>query len=152
MSVRSSLPSPGAVGLRSWSPAAYGPEVPTAASVFSNTPVPPEQIAWLLNQFGALQGPSGEDWTIEVGPGVTDVVGVADGTSDIASMPRQILDGAAQWLGGPPKYRLALMIGDSPACRNLAWRIANEFARSWPAVWSNHSSEPVAPLGTWWSQ
>jgi hypothetical protein len=126
--------------------------VPTAASVFSNTPVPPEQIAWLLNQFGALQGHSGEDWTIEVGPGVTDVVGVADGTSVIASMPRQILDGAAQWHGGPPKYRLALMIGDSPACRNLAWRIANEFARSWPAVWSNHSSEPVAPLGTWWSQ
>ena len=126
--------------------------VPTAASVFSNTPVPPEQIAWLLNQFGALQGPSDEDWTVEVGPGVTDVVGVADGTSDIASMPRQILDGAAQWLGGPPQYRLALMIGDSPACRNLAWRIANEFARSWPAVWSNHSIEPVAPLGTWWSQ
>ena len=67
-------------------------------------------------------------------------------------MPRQILDGAALWLGGPPQYRLALVIGDSPACRKLAWRIADEFARSWPAVWSNHSTEPVAPLGTWWSR
>jgi len=123
-----------------------------AASVFSNAQVPPEQIASLLNQFGAIQGPSGEDWTIEVGPGVMDVVGVADGTNDLSSMPREILDGAALWLGGPPQYRLGLMIGDSPACRRLAWRIADEFARSWPAVWSNHSTEPVAPLGTWWSR
>jgi hypothetical protein len=126
--------------------------VVTAASVFSNIKVTPEQIAWLLNQFGALQERSGADWTIEVGPGVTDVVSVADGTSDLSSMPRQILDGAALWLGGPPQYRLALMIGDSPACRNLAWRIADEFAQSWPAVWSNHTDEPVAPLGTWWSR
>ena len=126
--------------------------MPTAASVFSNTQIRLDQIAWLLNQFDALQGPSGEDWTIEVGPGVTDVVVVADGTSDLASMPRQILDGAALWLGGPPRYRLALVIGDSPACRKLVWRIADEFARSWPAVWSNHSTEPVAPLGTWWSR
>jgi hypothetical protein len=44
------------------------------------------------------------------------------------------------------------MIGDSSACRDLAWRTANEFARWWPAVWSNHSIEPVAPLGTWWSR
>ena len=124
----------------------------TAASVFSNIKVAPEQIAWLLNRFGALQERSGEDWTIEVGPGVTDVVSVADGTSDLSSIPRQIIDGAALWLGGPPQYRLALMIGNSPACRNLAWRIADEFARSWPAVWSNDSTEPVAPLGTWWSR
>ena len=140
------------VTLRSSSPAAYSPEVPTAVSVFSNITVTPEQVAWLLNQFEALQEHSGEYWTIEVGPGVMDVVSVADGTDDLAFMPRQILDGAAEWLGGPPQYRLALMIGDSPACRTLAWRIANEFARSWPAVWSNHSSEPVAPLGTWWSR
>jgi len=89
-------------------------------SVFSNITVTPEQVAWLLNQFEALQEHSGEAWTIEVGPGVTDVVSVADGTSDLPSMPRQILDGAAEWLGGPPQYRLALMIGDSAACRNLA--------------------------------
>ena len=138
--------------LRSHGRTTYRPQVATAASVFSNIKVTPEQIAWLLNQFEALEEHSGEDWTIEVGPGVTDVVSVADGTDDLACMPRHILDGAAEWLGGPPQYRLALMIGDSPACRNLAWRIANEFARSWPAVWSNHSSEPVAPLGTWWSQ
>ena len=83
--------------------------------------------------------------------GVADVVHAADGTGALASIPRPILDDAAQWLGGPPQYPLALMIGDSPDCRKLAWRIANEFANSWPAVWSNHSTEPVAPLGTWWS-
>jgi len=83
--------------------------VATAASVYSNITITPEQIAWLLNQFEALQEHSGEAWTIEVGPGVTDVVSVADGTSDLPSMPRQILDGAAEWLGGPPQYRLTLM-------------------------------------------
>ena len=82
--------------LRSRTAAAYGRNVSTTVSVFSNTQVPPEQIAWLLNQFGALQGPSGHDWTIDVGPGVTDVVGVADGTDDLASMPRQLLDEAAE--------------------------------------------------------
>jgi hypothetical protein len=128
--------------------------VPTAVSVFSNTQVPPQQIAWLLNQFDSLQGPSGQSWIIDVGPDVTDVVAVADGTEDLASMPRELIDAAAEWLGDPPQYRLALTIGDSPACRDLAWRIANEFARWWPrcmAVWSNHdSTEPAAPLGTWW--
>jgi hypothetical protein len=125
--------------------------VPTTVSVFSNTQVPPEQIAWLLNQFEALQGSSGHDWTIDVGPDITDVVGVADGTDDLASMPRQLLDEAAEWLGGPPQYRLAMRIGESPGCRDLAWRIANEFARGWPAVWRNHDgTEPTAPLGTWW--
>ena len=69
--------------------------------LFSNIKVAPEQIAWLLNQFGALQERSREDWTIELGPGVTDVVSVADGTSDLSSTPRQILDDAARWLGGP---------------------------------------------------
>ena len=54
------------------------------------------QIAWLLNQFDALQGPSGHDWTIDVGPGVTDVVGVADGTDGLGLMPRQLIDGAAE--------------------------------------------------------
>jgi hypothetical protein len=126
--------------------------VATAASVFSNITVTPEEIAWLLNQFEALQEHSGEDWTIEVGPGITDVVSVADGTDDLASIPRQILEGAAEWLGEPPQYRLALVIGDSRSCRELAWRIANEFGRSWPAVWSIHSTEPVAPLGMWWSR
>jgi hypothetical protein len=94
------------VMLRSPRVAAYGRNVPTTVSVFSNTQVPPVQIAWLLNQFGALQGPSGQDWTIDVGPGLTDVVAVADGTDDLASVPRQLLDGAAEWLGGPPQYDL----------------------------------------------
>jgi len=101
-----------------------------------------------LNQFDALQGPSGQSWIIDVGPDATDVVGVADGTEDLASMPPELVDPAAQWLGGPPPYRLALTIGDSPACTDLAWRIAEEFARWWPAVWSNHdSTEPAAPWG-----
>ena len=78
---------------------------------------------------------------------------MADGTDGLASMPSELVDAAAQWLGGPPEYRLALAIGDSPACRDLAWRIAEEFARWWPAVWSNHdSTEPAAPLGTWWKR
>jgi hypothetical protein len=127
--------------------------VPTTVSVFSNTQVPPEQVAWLLNQFDALQAASGQSWVIDVGPSITDVVVVADGTDDLASMPREFLDAAPEWLGGPPQYRLALTIGDSPACRDLAWRIAEEFARLWPAVWSNHdSTEPAAPLGTWWAR
>jgi hypothetical protein len=138
--------------LQSRTAAAYGRNVPTTVSVFSNTPVPPDQITWLLNQFEALHGSSGHDWIIDVGPGVVDVVGVADGSDDLASMPRQLLDGAAEWLGSPPQYRLALTIGESPACRDLAWRIAEEFARSWPAVWSNHTDEPVAPLGTCWAR
>jgi hypothetical protein len=76
---------------------------------------------------------------------------VADGTDNLASMPRQLLDEAAEWLGGPPQYRLAMRIGESPGCRDLAWRIANEFARGWPAVWRNHDgTEPAAPLGRWW--
>ena len=101
--------------LRSRTAAAYGRTVPTAVSVFSNTPVPPVQIAWLLNQFGALQAPSGQSWIIDVGPGVMDVLAVADGTEGLASMPRELVDAAAEWLGGPPQYRLALTIGDSPA-------------------------------------
>ena len=126
--------------------------MPTTVSVFSNTQIAPDQIAWLLNQFDALQGPSGQSWIIEVGPDATDVVDVADGTDGLASMPPELVDAAAQWLGGSPQYRLALSIGDSPACRDLAWRIAEEFARSWPAVGSNHdSTEPAAPLGTWWT-
>ena len=36
------------------------------------------------------------DWTIDVGPGVTDVVGVADGTDGLASMPRELIGGAAE--------------------------------------------------------
>jgi hypothetical protein len=116
-----------------------------------DTQVPAQQIAWFLNQFDSLQGPSGQSWIIDVGPDVTDVVAVADGTEDLASMPRELIDAAAEWLGDPPQYRLALTIGDSPACRDLASRIANEFARWWPAVWSNHdSTEPAAPLGMWW--
>jgi hypothetical protein len=94
--------------------------VPTTVSVFSSTQVPPEQVAWLSNQFDALQGPSERSWIIDVGPDATDVVGVADGTEDLASMPPELVDAAAQWLGGPPQYRLALTIGDSPACRD--WR------------------------------
>jgi hypothetical protein len=103
--------------------------VPTTVSVFSNTQIAPDQIAWLLNQFDALQGPSGQSWIIEVGPDATDVVDVADGTDGLASMPPELVDAAAQWLGGSPQYRLALAIVDSPACRDLAWRIAEEFAR-----------------------
>ena len=77
---------------------------------------------------------------------------MADGTDGLASMPPELVDAAAQWLGGPPQYRLALTIGDSPACTDLAWRIAEEFAQSWPAVWITHdSTEPAAPLGTWWA-
>jgi hypothetical protein len=114
--------------LRSRTAAAYGHNVPTTVSVFSNTQVPPDQIAWLLNQFEALQGPSGQSWIIDVGPNVIDVVDVADGTDGLASMPRELVDAAAEWLGGPPQYRLALTIGDSPACRDLAWRIAEDFA------------------------
>jgi hypothetical protein len=94
--------------------------VPTTVSVFSNTQVSPEQVAWLLNQFDALQGPSGPSWIADVGPDATDVVGVADGTDGLASMPPELVDAAAEWLGGPPQYRLALTIGDSPACRDLA--------------------------------
>ena len=70
--------------------------MPTTVSVFSSTQVPPEQVAWLLNQFDALQGPSGRSWIIEVGPDVTDVVGVADGTEDLASMPPELVDAAAE--------------------------------------------------------
>jgi hypothetical protein len=77
------------------------PHVATVASVFSNIKVTPKQIAWLLNQFGALEEHSGEQWTIEVGPGVMDVVSVADGTDDLApclagfSMGRR-----SGWVGG----------------------------------------------------
>jgi len=37
---------------------------------------------------------------------------------------RQLLDEAAEWLGGPPQCRLAMRLGESPGCRDLAWRIA----------------------------
>ena len=72
------------VTLRSREKTTYRPQVATTASVYSNIKITPEQIAWLLNQFEALQEHSGAAWTIEVGPGVTDVVSVADGTSDLA--------------------------------------------------------------------
>src|SRR3954463_16835156 len=97
--------------------AAYGRNVPTTVSIFSNTQAAPEQIAWLLNQFKALQGSSGRAWTIDVGPGVTDVVGVADGTDDIASMPRQLIDEAAEWLRGAPPHPPAHEVWGSTARR-----------------------------------
>ena len=49
--------------LRSHGRTTYRPQVATAASVFSNIKVTPEQIAWLLNQFEALEEHSGEDWS-----------------------------------------------------------------------------------------
>jgi hypothetical protein len=64
-------------------------------------------------------------------------------------MPPELVDAAAQWLGGPPQYRLALAIGDSPACRDLAWRIAEEFARWWPAQPQRHGGQ-VPPEQVAW--
>jgi hypothetical protein len=110
----------------------------------------PEQLAWLGQLFGAHD--DGHGWTIELGPGVMEAVGIADGTEDIPDMPPQIVAHASQWLGGPPQYRMSIMVGDTPACSELAWRIALEFAKWWPAVWSDHSTSPVIPLGNWWKR
>src|SRR3954451_14301851 len=101
--------------LRSRTAAAYGRNVSTTVSVFSNTLVPPVQIGWLLNQFGALQGPSGRDWTIDVGPSATDVVSVTECTDDLASMPRELADGAAEWLRRPPQRPPAPPLRPPPA-------------------------------------
>ena len=122
-------------------------------SVFSNVQVTPEELAWLAEQFGGQRSPFDDnEFNIQLGSGIMDAVGLAEGTKDIMSMPYQITQDAARWLGGLPTYRLAIMIGDSQQCRDLAWRIANEFARWWPAVWSDHSTGPVVPLGNWWRQ
>src|SRR3954452_1155682 len=71
-----------------------------------------------------LQGPSGQRWIIDVGPDVTDVVGVADSTEGLASMPPELVDAAAEWLGGPPAVptraddrRLACVRGPGVAYR-----------------------------------
>jgi hypothetical protein len=128
--------------------AAYGPSVPSARSVLSSVRLTPEQLAWLAQLFGARD--DGYGWTIELGSGIMEAI--ADGTEDISSMPPQIVAHAAQWLGGLPQYRLSISVGDTPACRDLAWTIANEFAKRWPAVWSDHSTSPVVPLGNWWGQ
>jgi hypothetical protein len=125
--------------------------VPHAESVFSNAKITPEQLAWLAELFGGQKSVYSDAYDINLGPGATDGVGLADGTDDIASMPPLILEPVAQLLQGYPQYRLSLAIGDTPDCRDVAWRVANEFARWWPAVWSNHSTEPVIPLGHWWS-
>ena len=125
--------------------------MPTAASVLSNTQVTPEELAWLADQFGGQKSPwDDNEFNIELGSGIMDAVGLAEGTEGISSMPYQIIQDAARWLGGPPTYRLSITIGDSQQCRELAWRIANEFARHWPAVWSDHTAQPVVPLGQWW--
>jgi hypothetical protein len=123
------------------------PPVPSATSVFSNVQLTPEQLAWLAEQFGGQRSPDDNEFNIELGSGIMDAVGLADGTEDIKSMPYQITQDAARWLGGPPTYRLSIMAGDSQQCRDLAWRIANEFARHWPAVLSDHTATPVIPLG-----
>jgi hypothetical protein len=125
--------------------------VPSAASVFSNTAIIPEELAWLADQFGGQKSPwDDNEFNIELGSGIMDAVGLAEGTKDITSMPYQVTQDAARWLGEPPTYRLSVMIGDSQQCRELAWRIANEFGRWWPAVWSDHTAQPVVPLGQWW--
>jgi hypothetical protein len=61
--------------------------VPSAASVFSNARIIPEQLAWLAGMFGAQQSPYGEGFSVELGSGFMDAVGLEDGTDDIGSMP-----------------------------------------------------------------
>ena len=73
-----------------------------------------------MAHFDAQKNPDGSAWTIQVGPGLMEVVGVEDGSGDIAPMPSEITQAAAQWLGGPSQFRLALMIGDSLDCVRVA--------------------------------
>jgi hypothetical protein len=72
------------------------PRLVGAISVFSNVQVTPEQLAWLMDQFKAQRQTYGDGWTIELGSGLTDAVGVADGSDDIAGMPPVITEPAAQ--------------------------------------------------------
>jgi hypothetical protein len=110
--------------LRSRTAAAYGRTVPTTVSVFSNTQVSPEQVAWLLNQFDALQGPSGQSWIIDVGPDATDVVGVADGTDGLASMPPELSDRERESVLRRPAEPLRCRVDRLTCVRgDLAWRI-----------------------------
>ena len=121
--------------------------MPHAPSVFSNTTITPEQLAWLAEQFGGQRSTFDENgFDIELGQGLMNAVGLVDGTKEIKSIPDQITQDGARWLGGPPTYRLAILIGDSQQCPDLGC-IANEFARWWPAVWSDHTANPVIPLG-----
>jgi hypothetical protein len=123
-----------------------------ALSVLSNVRVTPEQLAWLMDQFGAQWSDMGDGWTIEFGGGLVDYVGVADGSDDIASIPPQITEDAAKWLGGPPVFRLSILVAGGPQCQQVAERIIFEFARWWPAVVSDHTANPVQPVGHWWGQ
>jgi hypothetical protein len=64
----------------------------------------------------------------------------------------QIIKPVARWLGRQPQYRLSFIIGDTQGCNERAWDIALFFARWWLAIWSNHSTEPVVPLGSCWTR
>jgi hypothetical protein len=86
-------------------------------------------------------------WMIDFGGGWGDFIGVDDGSSDISSMPRQITEDAARWLGRPPVFRLALQVGSSKQRQKVADQIISEFARQWPCVLSDHTANPVVPLG-----
>ena len=137
-------------GLR---PPTYRFPVPGTASVFSCTYVTPEQLAWLAQQFGGwVRDDNPDGWTVVVGPGYYDIVGLENGTNDIPGMPPQIIQPVARWLGRQPQYRLSLIFGDTQGCNERAWDIALFFARWWPAIWSNHSTDPVVPLGSWWTR
>jgi hypothetical protein len=64
------------------------------------------RIWWLAAPIASPNAPASgpmrthRGWIIDVGPDATDVVGVADGTDGLASMPPELVDAAAQWLGG----------------------------------------------------
>jgi hypothetical protein len=71
--------------------ASYGPRVPHAASVFSNAQITREQLGWLAGLFGGKQAAYAEEFfDIELGPGILESVGLADGTDDTCRVPELV--------------------------------------------------------------
>jgi hypothetical protein len=83
----------------------------TAAGVSSNARIIGEQLAWLAGLFGGKKATYSDDmYDINIGSGIMEGVGLADGTDDVESVPPLILGPVAQLLGGWPPYRLSLSI------------------------------------------
>ena len=84
---------------------------------------------------------------------------ISEATGDLRAMPPLMIESATHLLGTPPRYCLSIFAAvghatgsisaekDDSETAQLVQRIVNAFARRWPAVLSDNTTNPMTPLG-----
>ena len=134
-----------------------------AWSVFSSESVSRSELESLMRQFGAkptvlpMGGqPEPGSWSLAITDG--ELV-ISEATGDLRAMPPLMIESATHLLGTPPRYCLSIFAAvghatgrisaekDDSETAQLVQRIVNAFARRWPAVLSDNTTNPMTPLG-----